>query len=236
MKLALLCPFARPGQRDWVRANVARQLYREATLAVVENGEALGAWGAPLPGEIVLQCDDPHWSSAKNEAIRWAREHGYSHVATWDDDDYYGSRWLLQAVTAFARGASVVGQSSYLVQWGDGTIERVGHDTRKPGSYVIGPTLTWELYLGSPEFPRVQAEEMYVQEALARDGRRTTPFDCGSFVYRRHPGGHAFAVADATLRSQLPCYSVDARSLVGLDVDVRELALPRDSGIGSHHP
>jgi glycosyltransferase involved in cell wall biosynthesis len=126
MHFFVVVPFSRPHFAKTVWDNFQRQTHQHKTLVIVENGEAKGKW--PYPGCIVLQSGK-HQSKAKNRAIEWVREQGGGYIAIFDDDDYYGPKYLEEVVSEGAiENFNIVGKVPHFV-W------------EKRGLFLIQPNL-----------------------------------------------------------------------------------------------
>lgn len=242
MRVAWVCPFSRPGNAALVRANLARQMFRDFTAVIVENGEAVGAWGDAASNELVLRSGK-HQALAKNVALDWCYANGITHVCTLDDDDWYGAQWLARCVAVFEDGAQATGQSSWLVQLTDGSLWRAKHHNPRPGARVQGGTLGFALDAETPRFECCVADELPFQDALARLGRLTHCLEPGDYVYRRHTGHHVWSISDERFVQRMPCYPIDDRErealldagfFVQLDVASSDVRCARASEVPAH--
>ena len=123
-----VCPFSRPEFLDNVIQNFSQQTFRDRRFIVVENGEAVGACeAAGFKPDVLLQSDN-HQSHAKNAALEWICVNGGGWFATFDDDDYYGPRYLEEVMSA-AGEAEIVGKNDHFLQGLDGRVRffETGH-------------------------------------------------------------------------------------------------------------
>jgi len=117
----------RPEYRDRIIENYMRQYYGPVELIIVLNHNGVNLnewqkWAQSYPNVRVFQLDQSvPLGECLNFGIDQAR---YSHVAKFDDDDYYAPGYLQQAMdVAKATNADIVGKCSIFVYFeGSGTL------------------------------------------------------------------------------------------------------------------
>lgn len=109
--IGVVALFSRPWLADAVLANFARQTV-PATLVVVENGRARGAWGG-RPGLVVQSAADR--CSARNAGVAACRALGLPFFTFFEDDDHYGAGHL-EHLSAHRELGDVVGQCRWQVE------------------------------------------------------------------------------------------------------------------------
>ena len=135
-------PFSRPEFFDNMVSCFMHQDCMDRKLIVVENGDAIGTCKKRGFVPNALLTSDKHQSAAKNEGIEWIRKHGGGLWTTWDDDDYYGPKYLSEIVEN-ADKAEVIGKSDIYVRTIAGTLrsfENLGSDSLVSG--VHGSTIS----------------------------------------------------------------------------------------------
>lgn len=208
MKLAVICPLGR-SQAKILRENWIRQTFREAVLIVVENGAGVGACKREglSPNVRIEARDRIPPGVAKNLGIEAARRHGADCWATFDDDDWYGEKYLEELVAAFEDGHAVVGKAAHFTKMSSGEVLFFAGDEQRVRANmevkcVQGPTLASTFWEGMPMFDeRSRGEDTVWCEAATRLGKpawATSPFHWCYLRYGRSHG-HAYPATDRQL-------------------------------------
>lgn len=114
-----VCPFSRPEFLGNVIENFERQTCSEKRLILVENGDAIGACEAQGFVPDILLTSQRHQSHAKNAGLDWITSNGGGWFSTFDDDDYYGPKYLEEVLECSEKG-DIVGKSNHFVVGIDG--------------------------------------------------------------------------------------------------------------------
>lgn len=201
MNLTVICPFHRVENARNVLENWQRRTFRGARLVVVLNGSGRLV---EFPSGITTIESAAHQSHAKNAGLEHALKDGWStHWTTFDDDDYYGPKYLQEVADAFAAGHEVVGKSESWVSLHDGRLMLFGNDGASrvvPG--LQGPTIGSVLW---PDMPRFSARDRWGEdfewtEDAKKLGKQCWATSRNHFCYvRRAPQQHTFPLTDEEL-------------------------------------
>jgi len=140
-------PFSRPKYAKAIFERFAKQTYADKRLVIVENGAGVGACKKLGLSPDLLLTSGKHQSWAKNEAILKLRALGHSgdYWSTWDDDDYYGPRYLEELAANLHKG-DVIGKSRSYIKLSDDHLYLMTSPPQNDvvtQSWVIhGPTIT----------------------------------------------------------------------------------------------
>lgn len=208
MKLAIICPLGRNRAKS-IAANLQQQTFREFGLVVVENGRGRGSCeAAQLRPNMLVSADCKTPGAAKNLGLKVAKALGFTHWATFDDDDWYGPEYLAELVAAFNAGHEVVGKAAHFTKLasgevvffscGDGEIRA----NREAGS-IQGPTIASSFWDGMPLFDESAEwgeDNLWCNavKSLGKPAWATSPFN---WCYLRHgvQHGHTYPARDRHL-------------------------------------
>jgi hypothetical protein len=127
-----------------VLENFGRQTFLNKKLVIVENGPAVGACKEANISPDILLTSDAHQSCAKNTGLHEVRKRGGGYCTTYDDDDYYGPRYL-EELMEHAGEEDVVGKTSFFMRMSNGNL-RLYLDHRENSAVddvVLGPTISY---------------------------------------------------------------------------------------------
>lgn len=189
-EVTVIVPLSRPRFMRDVIENFARQTFARKRLVIVENGEAVGACAkAGFVPDVVL-TSDAHQSAAKNVGLEWLRERGGGFFATMDDDDYFGPRYLEEAVAHSGRG-DIIGKSACFTRTAGGVMRYFEHEgALQFVNYVHGPTIAaWAEFVD--DFPLIAwGEDAAFIIAARKAGAKAWATSRFHFLQRRFPGRH----------------------------------------------
>lgn len=182
-----IVPFTREHLMGSVVANVARQTVADSRLLIVRDGEGQtrvnGSVTELYSGELGI-------AAALNAGLAYARVHGRhgDQFAKFDDDDWYGPRYLERVPP----GYSACG--SWWVRTEEGRFWFVEPERGLHGSTLAGP-------LDGPEFPHVDrwGEDTRWIAAVGRERFARRP--AGHYCYQRCGHDHAWPVPTAAIPS-----------------------------------
>lgn len=186
MKIAVVAAVSRPERVEHVCANFERQAHAARELVLVLNGPAEHA---PAPAQYhVVRTEGGTPARARNAGLAAARDIAQL-VSFWDDDDYYGASYLVQAVTHLVSlgHRAVTGKRARYVRTDEGMRCLLG----KQFGFLGGTISGWSREL--PDIPDLpQGEDHAWCELLAAEG--FTLLDLGGlhYIYNRTGSGHAW--------------------------------------------
>jgi len=218
--VVVVVPLGRPVMLGNVLENFNRQRFDRRSLVIVENGPAVGACKAAgfAPDAVLTSAPSP--GQARNTGIEWVRKHGGGFFACFDDDDYYGPEYLIEAVK-HSELAEVIGKSRVYVETMAGTLrlfEQTGEN--RLTTYAAGPTLSGWSESAVPFSAARCAEDCQWCENMSRSGARLYATSRFNFMQRRHaaPGhAHTWRVTDDQM-AQATLHPVHDVGPVDLDV------------------
>jgi hypothetical protein len=195
--MLIVCPFSRPQELDRVLAAWRAQTVPAGLLF---GANERGAWAerAEEAGAVVL---DGHRTigAAKNAALRYARAQGEEWITIWDDDDYYGVRYVEQASEQIDDDVDVLTQGIGFVRFEDGLFF-----FEKPIHFCPGHCTTMRVS-ASPDFEEVSLGEDVAWTRLM-DWKRIRQIPPWHSVYHRDGSGHSFdARRDEFMKNFEPC-------------------------------
>ena len=204
----LVCPFSRPHFLDNTLRNFWRQVYpyERLRLVLVCNGAAEGVTVPTSDSRITVLRSASGLSAPMNVGLAFARRFASSGAwfAKFDDDDFYGRRYLSQVARGLEVGADVVGKQAIWIRPKRGGLWFYSgpHSAWDPGIGVHGATITAKLE-GAADFPEVRdwGEDAAWQLEARERGARVWIDEPSSYCYLRHDSGHAFDVSDDEIRS-----------------------------------
>ena len=102
----IVCPFGRPERLEHVLGLWRRQTYQVDLLLV---GRESGPWeeAARADGALTLTGRETI-GEARTAGLHFARDLGADWVIQWDDDNYYGPRYVERILTAALPGVDLV--------------------------------------------------------------------------------------------------------------------------------
>jgi glycosyltransferase involved in cell wall biosynthesis len=141
-----IVPFSRPKYIHRIFESFKAQTYFNKKLVIVENGKGIGTCKAHNLQPDLLLSSGPHQSWAKNEGILKLRALGYGNDfwSTWDDDDYYGPKFL-EELAANVHKADVIGKAKSFIKLTDGRLYLIAkppENSLVTSAIIHGPTIT----------------------------------------------------------------------------------------------
>ena len=192
-EVTVLCVTSRPQRLGDVVDNVRRQSPPAGKLLVVCHG---AGFDPPAVTGALASIDGGRWMSAP---AGWSLGECLNlgigrcdtrYVAKFDDDDFYGARYLSDALmSAHVSGAALVGKRSYFAHLAsqDATLLRFPGKECRPSTYLAGGTLLVDLeQLGELRFPdRTVGEDQDLIRSCLLRGRGVYAGDMFNYVQRR---------------------------------------------------
>jgi glycosyltransferase involved in cell wall biosynthesis len=142
-----IVPFSRPEYIQSIFDRFVSQTYHNKKLVVVENGNGVGTCKKHGLEPDLLLTSGKHQSWAKNEGILKLRSMGRhsDYWTTWDDDDYYGDRYLEELAANVHKG-DVIGKARSFVKLTDDHLYLMSkplENSLLDNKWVVhGPTIT----------------------------------------------------------------------------------------------
>ena len=181
-------------------AALAAQRDTGFTVVVVDNGSTDGTAeiARAFAGIHVISEDQKGTGAAADTGMRYAIDHGATHLARTDADCLPSPDWIAAIRRGFASGLRLIGgrlrprPDEFRLQWWEkrllpsvvelaalfGRFRPGNRDPAYHGPYVMCPgcnlAITAELYLASGGFPRTAIEEVHEDRALVNRVRRVT--------------------------------------------------------------
>jgi hypothetical protein len=167
----------RPERAPIVLAQWRAQTVRASIVLVAEQ---------PVPGAITTP--GPRSAGGKrNAGLEYARRHGHEFAVLWDDDNYYGRRYLEDFQSADESGADVASRGLGLVRFG----AELFHFPRRIG-FFPGHSTGVRVNI-APEFADCSGgEELPWTKRLKDAGASVSWLSPWHLVYDRTPGKHAY--------------------------------------------
>jgi hypothetical protein len=195
-------------QRKWAR-NIRNNLLRSKApegecvdVCIVVNGEAQKADFLDLG--VALERSDDDVSDARNVALAYARRtNPVGFFVFWDQDDWYGDDYMIEAWEHRHR-ADVIGKGSCYYELSDGRVVFLNVERENaPSEAVRGPTMSG--WVGKAlDFPSCNGwgEDEAWQQAMRAAGRTFYATSRKNFLGRRHGWrDHTWCIPDVDFAS-----------------------------------
>lgn len=191
----IVVPFSRPHFIQNVVDNIERQTVKDKIVIVVENGPAVGTY--PQDKADVILKSSPSPGAAKNKAIKYINEnYGNKFWTTYDDDDYYGPKYLEELIQNSDK-AEVIGKISTFMHASDGSMIQI--DNTMESCYVNS---IWGYSISSwthecPQFSKGKCGEdnIWIRKAITQ-GWKIYATSTHNSMFSRHTGKHAWNTTD----------------------------------------
>lgn len=215
MHFFVVVPYSRPRFAKTVWDNFQRQTWPNKTLVVVENGPAVGTWR--YPSTIVLRSA-AHQSHAKNEALRQLRSQGGAYVSIFDDDDYYGPKYLEEIATEGALpNFEIVGKVPHFVYEPRGLFLIQPEFQHLQRDWVRGGSMTFHTNkVGN--FPVEESEDVKFCTQVLDKGGHIYSNSIHHCCYMRDQSDHTYTdnVVDVFRKHRMPVHFIGKK----LDFDI----------------
>lgn len=213
--MIVVCPLGRPGRLERVLAMWGGQTL-DSELVLVPGRRPLGT----VPKNVVVLDAEHTIGAAKNAGMQFGRSRSHTWCAFFDDDNYYGPRYLEQ-IAMHERAGDVLSQGIGFVRHERG----LAYYGNRPG---FAPSHSTAVRLAAaPEFPALSFEEdLAWSQKLDRPIVWLPPWHA---VYYRTGDDHAYQAGDAVFRYRFgPAVELGALPDELVDTpDVRLLRGPR---------
>lgn len=181
----VIVPLGRRKMIGNVVTNFMRQNYPHKHIIIAENGDAIGAckeYGF-IPSAVIQT--EKHQSIAKNAALDLLDSLGGGYWTVFDDDDYYGPEYIVEAMADKDKGI-VWGKNRHFI-WENGRLGLFNADVANgPVSYIQGSFMSSHTDYGL-RFPILETgEDDEVCRIVRRE--RGIVYNCSIFhgIYNRH--------------------------------------------------
>jgi len=200
-------PFSRPDTLPAIIENFKEQTFPGKKLAIVENGEGVGTCKIHNFEPDVLLTSNAHQAYAKNEALHYIQKHGGGIWTTWDDDDYYGPRYLEEVAHNFDSNINILGKTQIFILNGQNKLWLASdYEEYAPVTMVYGPTITGRSE-ESCDFKNSEwgEDNEWVADMIAAGAKAKTTSRY-HFMYNRSkpPGEHVFPITDYQILQCMP--------------------------------
>lgn len=190
MTIWCVCPFSRAQFLGNVLANFDQQSFGDRRLVLVTNGGA--AQVSYAHPRMSLLRSPGGVSAPMNVGLAYVRENArpLDWFCKWDDDDYYGSDYLMALARVAAHGARAAARSKVFMRTPEGYLWTVDNGTKWPH----GPTLAARVD-ASVNFPEVMGwgEDGLWWQAMVERGVEFANIAPAGFCWMRYPKGHGHA-------------------------------------------
>jgi hypothetical protein len=196
-----IVPFSRPDMLENVKNNFTRQAFCDKKLVLVENGPGIGTCKKYNFTPDILLTSDAHQSHAKNTAINELNKRGGGFWTTFDDDDWYGKKYISE-LHENRNKAAIIGKYEIFVQMSDGELNLfLGAFENAFTEYVHGPTIS-AMAENSIEFSSANewgedGQWVYDMRQLGAHLYSTSRWN---FVVQRTPHPHTWEATDDQIR------------------------------------
>lgn len=188
--------------------NFLRQNYEVKELIIILNNNNMSLdeyieRANPFPNIKVFQIDE---DLTLGECFKYALEHAsFDYIAKFDDDDYYGSNYLKQAMETFEQvPCDVVGKASYYIYFNQRKILAI-YAEQKQNMFinrVADSSLVFKRHVFEiVEIPIVKNAGTFAQfqTSLAKHGLRIYSTDCYNYLVSRYDDmehNHTWKISD----------------------------------------
>lgn len=200
--VVVVVPLSRPSMVPNVLENFERQTFQAKRLLIVENGRALGHWQGP--GEVLRAPGVASAGAAKNVALAHLRAslpESRNFVSIFDDDDYYGPRYLEEQVQVLSQGKyPIVGKAQHFIEDDRGFWLLNRYVSSCEYDWCCGGTQTFDLARVRTFLEKPVGEDVHFVRDVETRGERlfvTSPF---GFLWNRKGSDHVFQ-RDAVARA-----------------------------------
>lgn len=197
---------------DRILENYTSQNYNDKELIIVINKNSIEVnyWKELLGHRDDIKIFKLDQKISLGECLNFAVENSkYPYISKFDDDDYYGPNYLVDAIHAFSyTDASIVGKYSvyaYMESSNDLILRYPQHENRYM-DYIAGSTITFKKEIFSKvQFPRLNKSEdtMFLNEAT-RLGYKIYSSDRFNHVIsrRKNINTHTWKISEKDFRNK----------------------------------
>jgi glycosyltransferase involved in cell wall biosynthesis len=197
-----IVPFSRPQYAQTIFQRFAAQTYPNKKLVLVENGDGEGTCQRLNLKPDLLLTSGKHQSWAKNEGILKLRALGHTRDfwTTWDDDDYYGPRYLEELAENLHKG-DVIGKSKSFIKLSDDNlylIDTPPENVALDDKWVVhGPTITARVGESLLFEHQPFAEDLKFVDEMRLQGAKIYVTSRYNWCYRRNASSnHTWQISD----------------------------------------
>ena len=194
LSISIIASTNKPKYMDNIFDNYERQKYKNKELIIILNNNSMDIshWiekSKNYKNVRVFQIDE---KKDLSDCINFGVSQSSSYlIAKFDDDDYYGPNYLIEAIEAIIKTkAGVVGKAKYYAYFEN--VERIG--IRKGGAvnsytnYIHGPTLVMKRSIISKyKFKNMShgADQVFLRDCIS-NGIKIYSTSRNNFIYVRH--------------------------------------------------
>jgi hypothetical protein len=199
--------FSRPNTLPSIIKNFQNQTFPGKKLAIVENGKGIGTCKAHGFEPDLLLTSDTHQSYAKNEAIHYLKKHGGGIWTTWDDDDYYGPRYLEEIAHNFDSEINILGKTQIFILNSQSKLWLAAdYEEYASVTMVYGPTITGRIEEACDFHNCEWGEDNEWMADMIAAGAKARTTSKYHFLYNRSqpPEEHTFPITDYQILQCMP--------------------------------